>query len=166
MILIRIDDFFKEWQYESDTTLKLFSNLNNDSFNKVTHKKVRSIRNLSWHIASTPLEILTLAGLKMIGADHESIAPTNGNQLIKIYELAIEQVNLNVSVWDDSDFNEKVNMYGDEWTKGSALNVLNKHQAHHRGELIVLMQLHNLPIIGVYGPTFEDWKQISIEPLV
>ena len=110
--------------------------------------------------------MLKLAGLPMSGLNHEDEAPLNPHGIIDAYEIAIAQVNLNVPKWSNADLLDKVNMYGENWSKGTVLDVLIKHQAHHRGELVMLMRLQNLPVIGVYGPTFEEWKQIGMEPQI
>ena len=161
-----IEDFQNIWKYESESTMKLFALLNEATFNTVVHPKIRTLKNLAWHIASTPIEMLKHAGLPMSGLNHEDEAPLNPQGIIDAYEIAIAQVNLNVPKWSNTDLLDKVNMYGENWSKGTVLDVLIKHQAHHRGELVMLMRLQNLPVIGVYGPTFEEWKQIGMEPQV
>ncbi len=161
-----VEDFLSEWNYESEKTLTLLSKLEDDSLNIQVHPKIRTIKNLSWHIVSTPNEMLERAGLKMTGIDHEAPAPETIKEILDSYLIAIEQVKLHVPEWADADLLEKVNMYGEEWRKGTVLNVLIKHQAHHRGELLMLMRMNNLPVIGVYGPTFEEWQKMGMDPMV
>ncbi len=161
-----VEDFLTDWNYESEITLKLLSNLDDISLNIQVHPKIRTISNLAWHIVSTPNEMLERAGLKMTGIDHESLAPKTIIEILNSYKIVMEQVNLHVPEWNDSDLLNKVNMYGEDWRKGVVLSVLIKHQAHHRGELLMLMRMNDLPVIGVYGPTFEEWQKMGMKPMV
>jgi uncharacterized damage-inducible protein DinB len=53
-------------------------------------------------------------------------------------------------------------MYGDEWPRGQALSALVLHQAHHRGQMTVLMRQAGLPVVGVYGPAREEWAAMGM----
>ena len=44
------------------------------------------------------------------------------------------------------------------------LSSLIRHQAHHRGQMTVLMRQAGLPVPGVYGPAREEWKAYGQEP--
>jgi uncharacterized damage-inducible protein DinB len=48
-------------------------------------------------------------------------------------------------------------MYGQTWARGETLQVLVVHQAHHRGQMTVLMRQAGLAVPGVYGPAREEW---------
>lgn len=43
-------------------------------------------------------------------------------------------------------------MYGEIWARGLTLFYLITHQAHHRGQMTVLMRQAGLPVPGIYGP--------------
>ena len=53
--------------------------------------------------------------------------------------------------------NTEDEMYGEKWNRGTTLQILIKHQAHHRGQLTVLMRMAGLKVHGVYGPSKEEW---------
>jgi len=57
-------------------------------------------------------------------------------------------------------------MYGEVWKNGATLFILVTHQAHHRGQMTVLMRQAGLKVIGVYGPAKEEWLQMNMEPMV
>ena len=48
-------------------------------------------------------------------------------------------------------------MYGMKWARGLTLQMLIVHQAHHRGQMTVLMRHAGLAVPGVYGPAREEW---------
>jgi len=159
----KIEDFIKEWGYESESTLKLFKNITNPPLNKKDNENVRSIAVLAWHITITLSEMLNKAGLPVTGPDEHSKPPATITEIITAYESSsrsvIEQVK---KLWNDTALLEEVSMYGDTWKKGTVLSVLIKHQAHHRGQLTILMRQSGLKVPGVYGPSKEEWAQWNI----
>jgi uncharacterized damage-inducible protein DinB len=53
-------------------------------------------------------------------------------------------------------------MYGEKWKRGVTLTVLVTHQAHHRGQMTVLMRQAGLRVTGVYGPAREEWAGMGM----
>lgn len=162
-----IDDFSSEWAYESASTISVFKNISTDALNKKDHENVRSIAVLAWHITITISEMLHRAGLPGVtGPDEHSSPPPTIEEIISAYESsagsAAEQVKKR---WTGSSLSEEVNMYGESWKKGTVLSVLIKHQAHHRGQLTVLMRQAGLLVPGVYGPSKEEWTAMNMPPM-
>ncbi len=161
-----IIDFVNDWSYESENTLKLFKNLTNESLDKKLHNKVRTIGFLSWHITHTIKEMMERTGLNIGGKPQENY---NGETVVEIcntYKLSSESLLHEIQQnWTDASLNEEDEMYGSKWKRGVTLHILITHQAHHRGELIVLMRLNELPVAGMYGPSYEEWKTYGMEPL-
>ena len=42
--------------------------------------------------------------------------------------------------WKDAMLAEQIPMYGQQWSRGQVLDCLLMHQAHHRGQMTVLMR--------------------------
>ena len=59
--------------------------------------------------------------------------------------------------WTDATLLESDGMYGETWQRGMTALILVLHQAHHRGQMTVLMRQAGLKVPGVYGPAMEDW---------
>ena len=53
-------------------------------------------------------------------------------------------------------------MYGESWTVGFTLLALITHQAHHRGQMTVLMRQAGLTVPGIYGPAREEWASYGM----
>ena len=53
-------------------------------------------------------------------------------------------------------------MYGMIWKRGTTLSLLINHQAHHRGQVTILMRQAGVPVIGVYGPAKEEWEAMGM----
>ncbi len=155
-----IPDFLSDWGYESKSTLSLFKNLTNESLKKEVHPNVRTLGLLSWHIIHTMQEMLSKTGLAIDIKEQQDYNNESVSEICNTYEngakLVTETVKKN---WTDADLNKEDEMYGDKWKRGTTLFVLIKHQAHHRAEMVVIMRILGLPVIGVYGPTKEEWAQ-------
>jgi len=153
-----IDDFIQAFEYESASTLKVFRNISHEALLASPHDNIRSIQRLVWHITITLGEMLGKAGLTIDCPDEHSAPPNDINAICQAYERAAKSVLEQVKThWRDADLATEVNMYGEQWSKGTILTVLVKHEAHHRGQLTVLMRLSGLKVPGVYGPSKEEW---------
>ena len=159
----KIEDFITDWTYESQGTLNLLKNISNDALNKKDNENVRSIAVLAWHITITLNEMLNKVGLTVTGPDEHSKPPATISEIIAAYESSARSVTEQVQKqWTDASLLEEVNMYGENWKNGVTLSVLIKHQAHHRGQLTVLMRQSGMLVPGVYGPSKEDWAKYNM----
>jgi len=161
----KIDEFLSDWQYETECTLKYFSLISDKDVHKKYHPQVRSMGRLAWHLTETISEMLNRTGLKVHGPGEDDLIPWTMSKMIDSYKAsaasAAEQVKAN---WTDASLEEKVNMYGEEWTKGMVLTTLVLHQAHHRGQLSIVMRMAGIKVPGVYGPANEEWEAIGQKP--
>ena len=160
----KIEDFTKEWKYESESTLKMFANISDDAMNRTINKDVRKIGRLAWHITGTIAEMMRRAGLKDVkGPAEDQPVPATMKEIIEVYKTSSDSLVVELQKhWKDEILTDKVNMYGEMWSLGTVLSVLVRHQAHHRGQLSVLMRHEGLKPVGVYGPTKEDWAGMNM----
>lgn len=159
----KIEDFIQDWKYESESTLKVFKNISNEELNKKNNENVRSIAVLAWHTTITLNEMMNKAGLPVSGPGEHSKPPSTIKEIVDAYERSALSVTEQVSKnWNDDSLLEEVNMYGENWKKGTVLSILIKHQAHHRGQLTILMRHAGLKVPGVYGPSKEEWAQYNM----
>jgi uncharacterized damage-inducible protein DinB len=160
----RIEDFVAEWRTERDSTLKLLHNLTDESLPQQVVAGGRTLGFLAWHITVTLSEMPVKAGLAPAGPAEFEPAPARAADIAAAYESASASLLDEVtSKWNDGMLEEKVDMYGDQWTRGMVLEALIRHEAHHRGQMTVLMRQAGLPVAGVYGPSREEWAQWGME---
>ncbi len=159
----QISDFIQEWSYESESTLKLFNHIPDEFMATKDHEHIRSIARLAWHITITISEMMTKAGLQVTGPHEDSEPPANMKEIIEAYKASSTSLLVEIKkAWNDQDLEKEVNMYGEIWNLGTVLSVLIRHQAHHRGLLTILMRLAGMKVIGVYGPSKEEWADMGI----
>lgn len=154
----KIEDFVRDWEYEAESTGKVFGALTDATLGQSIAKDHRTLGRIAWHLAQTIPEMMNQTGLAVAGVDHTAPVPKNLAEIQKGYAVVskalIDEVK---SKWNDSSLEIEDNMYGDKWKRGLTLKALMMHQAHHRGQMTVLMRQAGLKVPGIYGPAMEDW---------
>jgi uncharacterized damage-inducible protein DinB len=161
-MLRKIEDFQKDWTYEAEMTGKILRSLTNESLGQKVTPEGRDLGFLGWHLTQTLGEMLGLVGLKIDAPSHESERPDEATEIADAYEKAAKSVSDEIDAnWTDETLLKEDNMYGETWSRGLTLFYLITHQAHHRGQMTVLMRQARLPVPGVYGPAREEWAAMG-----
>jgi len=160
-----IADFLTDWQFEASNTNRVLENITEDTKGVKIHSNIRTLERLAWHIIQTITEMGTKAGL----FDEDVLEHLPASATFKEVTATHQKYNglLAEAVttrWTNDSLNEEVNMYGEFWTKGTILDVLIKHEAHHRGQMTIIMRMVGLPVPGVYGPSQEEWAAMGLPP--
>ena len=159
-MLRTIEDFQKDWKYETEATVKVLRTLTDDSLSQRVCDGGRELGLLAWHLTLTVGEMLGHAGLKIDAPAQTDTCPTQAAIIAEAYEEAAKSVGEEVSAnWTDETLLQTDNMYGDTWARGLTLFLLITHQAHHRGQMTVLMRQAGLKVPGIYGPSKEEWEE-------
>jgi uncharacterized damage-inducible protein DinB len=161
----RVKDFADEWAVERESTLTLLRQLTDGSLDQAVIPGGRTLGFLAWHIAGTFREMLGRTGLQPDGPDVGDPVPARAADIVAAYDhasrSALEQV---TARWTDDMLEEERDMYGERWRLGAVLDALIRHEAHHRGQMTVLMRQAGLPVAGPYGPSREEWVAYGMEP--
>ena len=157
-----IDDFIKDWTAESDSTLKVFSNLTDDSLHQKVYDEGRTLGFLAWHIASTIGEMMQAAGLTIEGFDSEAEQPATAAELVEKYSTFSNSLLKKVEAIPNERLNEEFQMYGEVWKLMDIFKALVYHQIHHRGQMTVLMRQAGVRVPGIYGPSKEEWGEFGM----
>ena len=160
----KVTEFIEDWEYESESTLKVLEQLTDDSLNKKFNDNVRTPGRLAWHIVTTLGEMVQRTGLKFDATPEDAPLPSTLKEICDEYKRSSDgMLNAVKKEWKDESLMEDVNLYGQKWKKGKVLSVLVNHQIHHRGQLTVVMRLAGLKVPGVYGPAKEEWANMGME---
>ena len=158
-MLRTIEDFQKDWAYEAEMTTKLFRALSDESLKQKVTDSGRELGFLAWHLTLTLGEMLGHTGLKVDAPAQTDSCPTSAAAIVDAYEKAAKSVGDEVAAnWTDDSLQQEDNMYGETWKRGLTLLLLITHQAHHRGQMTVLMRQAGLQVPGIYGPSKEEWE--------
>ncbi|HEQ99985.1 MAG TPA: hypothetical protein ENO22_11665 [candidate division Zixibacteria bacterium] len=153
-----VDDFESIWKSESENTLKVLESLTPESLSQSVADDHRNIGRIAWHNVLTIPEMMSLTGLQFSGISANDPIPDRPEKIVEAYRSAASDLLKQIkSRWDDAALLLEDDMYGMKWKKGFTLYILVVHQAHHRGQLTVLMRQAGLNVPGVCGPSKEEW---------
>lgn len=165
----RIEDFSTAWTQETEGTLKVLHSLSDASLAQPIVPGGRTLGFLAWHLTCTMAEMCAgQAGLAVIGPTEKTHpdVPASAADIATTYEAAAHSVSAAVQAqWTDAQLADEIPMYGEQWAKGFVLQCLVLHQAHHRGQMTVLMRQAGVPVPGMYGPSKEEWAAMGMPPM-
>jgi uncharacterized damage-inducible protein DinB len=153
-----VEEFLADWTYESSSTQKLMDLLTDESLATRVAEGERSLGFLAWHVVISIHEMLSRLGLEFDAPQHEAPMPTTAIEISAGYKKA--STNLVTAIrqqWTDADLAKEHDMYGEMWSSAKTLDIVLKHEIHHRGQMTVLMRLAGLSMVGMYGPSREEW---------
>lgn len=154
-----VEDFTTQYPKEYEGTLKLLRVLTDESLNQRIYPEGRTLGRLAWHITQSIPEMGLRTGLAVDGAvDEHAPVPASAAEIAAVYERAATSLLQQVrDRWRDEDLVRTSDMYGEPWPNGLTLEIVIRHEAHHRGQMEVLMRQAGLKVPGVYGPAREEW---------
>ena len=151
----KISNFIEDWKYESESTIKVLSNLTDSSLSKNFGENIRTPGRLAWHIVTAIGEMASRMGLAFEKVDENAPIFKTVKEIVDEYKRAsdglIKEIN---EKWNDDTLyiEDKITGQGDMWSRGKTLGALVKHQIHHRAQLTVVMRLAGLKVPGVTVP--------------
>ena len=161
-MLRSIEDFQKNWEYEAEATGKILKALTDETLVQKVTPDGRNLGFLGWHLTQTLGEMLGLVGLKIDAPEQSAECPASAADIATAYETAARSVSEEVAKnWTDQTLLQEDDMYGETWARGLTLFYLITHQAHHRGQMTVLMRQAGLVVPGIYGPAKEEWAAMG-----
>lgn len=164
----RLDDFASDWTTDAEVTLKLLDALSDESLPQAVTEGRRTLGRLAWHLAETIPEMMGhTAGIPGVEGPGAGLpTPASADEIRAAYRRAAHSlVPALRAAWTDEMLDEYIPMYGQQWKRGTTLSILIQHQAHHRGQMTVLMRQAGLRVPGVYGPSAEEWEAMGIPAL-
>ena len=152
-----LDDFENAWNEESGATLKVLAQLTDPALDQRVTPKGRSLGFLAWHLVLTLAEMSHKAGLAVEAPPEDAPTPATAKDIIEAYGKAACSLTGEIKrKWTDAALRAEVELYGEKWERRKVLSALILHQAHHRGQMTVLMRQAGLAVPGIYGPNRED----------
>jgi len=161
-----IKEFEADFGQESGSTQKIMNELTDASLAQSVNKDHRTLGRMAWHIVATYPEMMGATGLKIAGVKHDDPVPKSAAEIKAAYatvtKALLDQIKAN---WKDETLKVVDKMYGAfEWSRAQTLQVLIRHEVHHRGQMTVLMRQAGLKVPGVYGPAKEEWAGMGMNP--
>jgi uncharacterized damage-inducible protein DinB len=163
-MLKSLKHFLRTRYYEADATQRILDALTDDSLAHEVAPGHRDVGRLAWHLAQTLPEMMARTGLQVEGLGEHDPPPATAKKIADAYRAAATSLVIELRAnWTDETLKIKDDMYGEQWTRGTTLGIHILHQAHHRGQLIILMRQAGLVPPGIYGPNKEAWATMGME---
>ncbi len=157
-----VNDFLNEWKQEAAVTQKVLDVLTDESLNQEVSPGLYSIGSLAWHLAGSVYFFPSQVGLNFEVPDLQKETPKSAAEISETYKTVSQRLAQAFSEQvTDEKMNEMVNLFGMEMPVQGVYHLLIQHQAHHRGQLTVLMRQAGLKVPGVYGPSKEEWDAMN-----
>ncbi len=163
----KISDFIEDWKYESESTIKVLSNLSDESLTVKFNNEIRTAGRLAWHIVGAVAELGHRMGLDFEEIDQDASFPSTAKEIVDEYKCASDGLIKEISEkWNDDTLSieDEITGQGDMWSRSKTLGALVSHQIHHRAQLTIVMRLAGLKVPGIYGPAKEEWAGYGMEP--
>ncbi|WNR44334.1 DinB family protein [Paenibacillus roseipurpureus] len=155
-----VESFVREYELESANTQKLLDALTDESLNQTQVEGYRPLGFIAWHLVHTDRGMLYGTGLTFEAPSASSGPPTQAAAIADAYRSTTKNILNAISTQlTDAKLQELVDMFGLKWTISATLYGYLKHEIHHRGQLTILMRQAGLPVIGMYGPSKEQWAE-------
>ena len=153
-----IEEFIADWKQESESTQKLLDLLTDESLSTRVKEGERSLGFLAWHIVLSVHEMLSRVGLEFEAPHQDAPLPATAKEIADGYRQANQGFTQAIRTqWNDGNLADESDMYGEMWKNAQTLYMVVKHQIHHRGQITILMRQAGLPLVGMYGPSREEW---------
>ena len=128
------------------------------------HAKSMSLGQLALHVATIPGNVASLVAHDTVPEPPRFVQPeaATSAELIPALEASIGQARSIVSGFDDARMNAtwRLLYQGNELMalpRAAMLRmVMLNHWYHHRGQLLVYLRMHDVPLPSVYGPTADE----------
>ena len=160
-----IADLQKTWKSESSKTKQIFDALSDGSLSQAVCEDHRTIGRMAWHIVTTIPEMCNQMGLSITSVDKTDPVPATAAAIRQKYSNVIKELlDLIKSDWNDETLKQEDNLYGESWARGLTMDVLMRHEIHHRGQITVLMRQADLKVPGIYGPSRDEWSNYDAKP--
>ena len=160
----RIDDFVSAFAADSDMTRKYLSVLTDVSLGQSVADGHRTLGRIAWHLAQTIPEMMGKTGLTPEGPGETDPVPASAAEIAAAYATAADSLLAAVQEhWTDDSLAVQDELYGARWARGFTLRVLLDHEAHHRGQMSILMRQAGLRVPGTMGPAKEEWEALGME---
>lgn len=160
----KIDDFLHSYGQMIEGTSKVFAMLDDKNINQPVAPGHRTLGQTAWHIVTSIPEMMNRTGLGMSSVNHESMPPASPADIMAGHKAATEELMKAIKDgWTDETLGQSDDMYGQTWQRGTTVSMLVNHEAHHRGQMTVLLRQAGVKVPGVYGPSKEEWTQYGME---
>lgn len=159
-----IDPILAELEQESHATRRVLARVPDAHLSWRPHPKSFSLGQLSLHVATIPGNVAQLAALESLPEPPQFVQPAAASaaELVPAFEASLAQARQVLNGLDDAAMagTWRLMSGGKElmaMPRAALLRtIMLNHWYHHRGQLLVYLRWHEVPLPSVYGPTADE----------
>jgi len=151
-------------EIEHTGTKRILAALTDDALAVSVEDGHRTLGRMAWHIVTCYPEMMGKVGCPFQSVNETDPIPASAVDILTAYERVTDELIRHVREhWTDETLRMEDNLYGENWKRGNTLLILLLHEAHHRGQMTVLMRQAGLTVPGIYGPALEEWQKHGMQ---
>lgn len=159
-----IDALLAEMDQEAQTTARVLARVPQSKLSWKPHPKSMSLGQLALHVATVPGMVAELAAQDVIAEPPAFIQPeaATAAELVPALHASVAQARRLLGNLDDEAMMKTWRLMSGgrdlmavpraAFVRAVMLN----HWYHHRGQLLVYLRMHDVPLPSVYGPTADE----------
>jgi uncharacterized damage-inducible protein DinB len=159
-----IDALLAEMEQEAASTMRVLERVPQAHLSWRPHVKSMSLGQLALHVATIPGNVAELAAQTTVPEPPAFTQPEAATvaELIPALKDSMARARAAVGGMSDAQLLETWRLFsgGKELMAmprvGMLRSIMLNHWYHHRGQLLVYLRLHNVPLPSVYGPTADE----------
>jgi uncharacterized damage-inducible protein DinB len=159
-----IDALLAEMDQEANATRRVLERVPQAQLSWRPHPKSMSMGQLAMHIAAMPGNIAELASHDTIPEPPQFTQPeaATAAELVPVLNASLAKAHQILDGLDDAKLNATWRLMagGKEIMSMPRAAVLRmimlNHWYHHRGQMLVYLRMHDVPLPSVYGPTADE----------
>lgn len=159
-----IDALLAEMDQEAQTTARVLERVPQAHLSWRPHAKSMSLGQLALHVATIPGNVAGLAALPHLQEPPAFIQAeaATAAELVPTLKASVADARRLLGGMDDAAMGETWRLLsGDRELMAmprAALvrAIMLNHWYHHRGQLLVYLRMHNVPLPSIYGPTADE----------
>jgi uncharacterized damage-inducible protein DinB len=159
-----INALLAELEQEANATERVLARVPQEHLSWRPHPKSFSLGQLAMHVATIPGSVAQLASMDTFDAPPPAVQAESAtaSELVPTMKDSVAKARELLGGFDDAKMAETWRLMagGKEIIAmpraALARTVMLNHWYHHRGQLLVYLRLHDVPLPSVYGPTADE----------
>ena len=159
-----IDPILAELEQEAHATRRVLARVPDAHLSWRPHPKSFSLGQLALHVATIPGNVAQISALELLPEPPAFVQPaaTTAAELVPALDASLAKARQVLQEFDDAAMTRTWRLMsgGRELMALPRAAVLRtimlNHWYHHRGQLLVYLRFHDVPLPSVYGPTADE----------
>ena len=164
-----------ELQMEAASTKKMLERVPVDKNDWKPHEKSMKMGRLATHVAELPGWIAMTMGtdeLDLSKMDYKPVMPNTTEELTANLDANVNKAVAALENAKDEDFDKMWTLRNGDHViftmpkKAVIRSMAYSHHYHHRGQLSVYLRLLDIPVPGMYGPSADDVRAMTVDTVL